>query len=101
MSKICPRNYAEICNDTTNLEKRILEDGIYGADALKYASQITAINLALMSDTNLERQNIRTVYLGYMKETQPPLSWLGSLELLNNGKRFLGLVAWMNESLEV
>jgi hypothetical protein len=55
------RFYDDVDLNVNDIGKRILEDGIYGIDALKYAAQITAINLALMSPENLLKQNISTV----------------------------------------
>jgi hypothetical protein len=52
-----------------------------------------------MSPENLLKQNVLTVYLGYMRTGSQTLSWLGSLELLKNGNRFLGLLGWIEDSL--
>ncbi len=68
--------------------KGIIEDGIYGIDALKYAAQMAAMNLALISPGNIVRENIHTMYLGYMPEKNQPR--LGSLELLINGRGIIG-----------
>ena len=87
--------------DQNYLTKKILEDGIYGIDALKYAVQITAINLALMSPQNLLKQNLSTVYLGYKKVGSQQFSWLGSLELLFNRDKFLGILKWIEGNLDV
>lgn len=78
--------------------KKLIEEGIYGIDALRYAAQITAINLALLAPGTLDRQNIYTIYLGYIK--QKDQAWLGSLELLRNGKRVGGLLAWIERGLD-
>jgi hypothetical protein len=79
--------------DVDALIQKTVEEGIYGADALPYAAQITAINLALMSSKNLARQNVYSVHLGFVKSMN--LAWLGSLELLKDGEKFLGLLAWI------
>ncbi|MGC8569664.1 MAG: hypothetical protein ACP5LW_06650, partial [Nitrososphaeria archaeon] len=77
--------------------KRIIEDGIYGVDALKYASQIAAINLALVGPRNILKENVHTIYLGYIKDWKQ--AWLGSLELLRNGRSVGGLWAWVDDGL--
>jgi hypothetical protein len=66
--------------DLDGIGKMLIEEGIYGADALRYASQITAINLALIGPSTIKKENIRTIYLGYRPEKNEAL--LGSLELL-------------------
>ncbi|RLF13931.1 MAG: hypothetical protein DRN06_07885 [Thermoprotei archaeon] len=76
----------------------LVEKGIYGIDALKYAAQITAINLALMSPGNISKENIYTIYLGYIEPKQQ--AWLGSLELLNDGRKVGGLLAWIEGGME-
>ena len=83
--------------DVGDLGRRLIEEGIYGVDALKYASQITAINLALIGPA-ISRENVYTIYLGYITEKNQ--AWLGSLELLNNGKRVGGLLAWIEGGLK-
>jgi hypothetical protein len=87
--------------DTDKIGKTLLENGIYGIDALRYAAQITAINLALMSSEILHKQNIRTVYLGYTNSGDQIFSWLGSLELIYNvGQKFLGLLRWIEGGVD-
>ena len=71
-----------------NIGKALIEDGVYGIDALRYASRITAINLALIGPQGkITRENVFTIYLGILNEPNAPYKgpWLGSLELLNNG----------------
>jgi len=71
-----------------DIGKALIEDGVYGIDALRYASQITAINLALIGPQGkITRENVFTIYLGILNEPNAPYKgpWLGSLELLNNG----------------
>ncbi|MFP3316435.1 MAG: hypothetical protein RXN91_08865 [Caldivirga sp.] len=70
-----------------NIGKALIEDGVYGIDALRYASRITAINLALIGPQGkITRENIFTIYLGTLNESNAHKGpWLGSLELLNNG----------------
>ena len=80
------------------IDKMSIENNIYGIDALKYASQITAINLALIGPSTITKENVYTIYLGYIPEKNQ--AWLGSLELLNNSGRVGGLLAWIEESLE-
>ncbi|WP_243681933.1 hypothetical protein, partial [Vulcanisaeta souniana] len=46
-----------------------------------------------MSPGNISRENIHTIYLGYIPEKNQP--WLGSLELLNNGKRVGGILSFI------
>jgi len=84
--------------DIDEIDKMSIENNIYGIDALKYASQITAINLALIGPSTITKENVYTIYLGYIPEKNQP--WLGSLELLNNGGRVGGLLAWIEGSLE-
>ncbi|MHB1908338.1 MAG: DNA methyltransferase family protein [Nitrososphaerales archaeon] len=91
--------YDEADVDLETLGKDVLEKGLYGADALRYACQITAISLALMSSQNLENQNIGAVYLGYLKTEDR--AWLGSLELLEESEgRFGGLLAFIEGGLK-
>mgnify|MGYP000592537979 CR=1 FL=1 len=78
--------------------KMIIENNIYGIDALRYASQITAINLALIGPSIITKENVYTIYLGYIPEKNQ--AWLGSLELLNNAKRVEGLLAWIEGGLK-
>jgi hypothetical protein len=82
--------------------KRLIEDGVYGIDALRYASQITAINLALMGPPGkITKENVFTIYLGILSDPKAPhkVPWLGSLELLNNSKRVGGLLAYIEGGL--
>ncbi|MCE4610590.1 MAG: hypothetical protein F7B17_01300 [Desulfurococcales archaeon] len=65
--------------DLDDLGRRIIEDGIYGFDVLRHATQITAINLALVAPPGVTRENVFTVPLGYMSGRGVSL---GSLELL-------------------
>jgi len=90
--------YYDVDIDLNELSKIIVEEGIYGIDALRYASQITALNLALISPGNISRENIYTIYLGYIPERRQP--WLGSLELFNNGGRVGGLLTWIEGGLK-
>jgi hypothetical protein len=91
--------YDEADIDLETLGKEVLEHGVYGADALRYACQITAISLALMSSQNLENQNVGAVYLGYLKREDR--AWLGSLELLEESEgRFGGLLAFIEGGLK-
>jgi hypothetical protein len=84
--------------DVDSLGREIVENGIYGVDALRYASQITAINLALIGPGAINKENVYTIYLGYIPEKQQ--AWLGSLELLKNGGRVGGLLAYITSSLK-
>jgi hypothetical protein len=83
--------------DVESIGRRLIEEGIYGVDALRYASQITAINLALMAPSTIRRENVYTIYLGYIQERNQ--AWLGSLELLNNTRRVGGLLAYIEGGL--
>ena len=83
--------------DLESLGRRLIEEGIYGVDALKYASQITAINLALIGPGAIARENVYTIYLGYLHDTKQ--AWLGSLELLNEPRSVGGLLAWIEGGL--
>jgi len=83
--------------DLDNIGKRLIEESIYGIDALRYASQITAINLALMAPSTIGRENVYTIYLGYIQGKNQ--AWLGSLELLNNSDRVGGLLAYIEGGL--
>ena len=65
--------------DLNDIGRALVEEGVYGVDVLRYASQITAINLALAAP-GAARENIYTIRLGY---TPGKGAWLGSLELLN------------------
>ena len=64
--------------DLDNVGRALIEDGIYGMDALRYASQITAINLVLIGPGAVSSENVYTIYLGYIKDKKQ--AWLGSLE---------------------
>jgi hypothetical protein len=90
--------YHELNIDLDGLGKRIIEEGIYGIDALRYASQITAINLALISPGNITKENAHTIYLGYIQGKNQ--TWLGSLELLNNSERVGSLLAYIEGGLK-
>ena len=79
--------------DLDSLGKILIEEGIYGIDALRYASQITAINLALMGPGTIERENVYTIYLGYIAGWGQ--AWLGSLELLRDSGRVGGVLAYI------
>jgi len=86
-----------------DIGKALIEDGVYGIDALRYASQITAINLALIGPQGkITRENVFTIYLGILNEPNAPYKgpWLGSLELLNNGKRVGGILAFIEGGLQ-
>jgi len=86
-----------------DIGKALIEDGVYGIDALRYASQITAINLALIGPQGkVTRENVFTIYLGILNEPNAPYKgpWLGSLELLNNGKRVGGILAFIEGGLQ-
>ncbi|MEM2803756.1 MAG: hypothetical protein QXJ05_06165, partial [Nitrososphaerota archaeon] len=85
-----------LCEGKARVEKKLIENDIYGLDALRYATQITALNLALMAPESITRENITTVYLG----VTPEGAWLGSLELLNNVKTFGGLLRWIEGGLK-
>jgi PAS domain-containing protein len=84
--------------DLESLGRELIENGIYGIDALRYASQITAINLALIGPSTIGKENVYTIYLGYIPEKRQ--AWLGSLELLRNGGRIGGLLAYIEGSLK-
>jgi hypothetical protein len=90
--------------DLDAIGKTLIENGIYGVDALRYASQITAINLALTGPSIIERENVFTIYLGYIPERKEGeegkgQAWLGSLELLNNVSKVGGLLAYIEGGL--
>jgi hypothetical protein len=89
-------NLNDIC---LNEEGRMLiEKGIFGIDAMRYATQITAINLALMAPSIISNENIYTIYLGYIPENNQ--AWLGSLELLNEKDRVNGTPSKTREGLK-
>jgi hypothetical protein len=83
--------------DPSKIGKTLIEEGIYGIDALRYASQITATNLALMGPGTIAKENTYTIFLGCIPRKNEP--WLGSLELLNNGSRVGGLLAFIEGEL--
>ena len=83
--------------DLDDVGRKLVEEGIYGIDALRYASQITAINLALIAPGTISKENVFTIYLGWIPGKQQ--AWLGSLELLNNGKKVGGLLAYIEGGL--
>jgi hypothetical protein len=82
--------------DLEEVDKKLVEEGIYGIDALRYASQITAINLALMGPS-ISKENVYSIYLGYIPGKD--LALLGSLELLNS-RRVGGLLSFMDGGLK-
>jgi PAS domain-containing protein len=84
--------------DLESLGRELIENGIYGIDALRYASQITAINLALIGPSTIGKENVYTIYLGYIPEKRQ--AWLGSLELLRNCGKVGGLLAYITGSLK-
>ena len=84
--------------DLENISRKLIEEGIYGIDALRYASQITAINLALLGPSTIGKENVYTIYLGYIPEKKQ--AWLGSLELLNNSTKVGGLLAYIEAGLK-
>ncbi len=81
--------------DLNGIGRVLVEEGMYGVDVLRYASQITAINLAL-AGPGAARENIYTIHLGYMPGRG---AWLGSLELLNSGRRVGGILAYLEGGL--
>jgi len=89
--------YHDLDVNLEELGKKLIEEGIYGIDALKYASQITAINLALMGPP-VSKENIYTIYLGYIPGRGP---WLGSLELLGNTRKIGGILAYIERGSKV
>jgi len=85
--------------------KALIEGSMYGIDALRYASQITAINLALIGPQGkITRENVFTIYLGILNEPNALSNgaWLGSLELLNKdkGKNVWGMLAFLEGGLQ-
>ncbi|MEM0083516.1 MAG: hypothetical protein QW102_03250, partial [Candidatus Nezhaarchaeales archaeon] len=82
---------------SASIEKTLVERGIYGLDALRYATQVTALNLALMVPEGITRENITAVYIGVLPNMN---AWLGSLELLDNVKTFGGLLRWIESGLK-
>ncbi|MEN3000049.1 MAG: hypothetical protein ABDH61_05695, partial [Acidilobaceae archaeon] len=76
-------------------QRRLVEEGIYGLDALKYAAQISATNLSLMASA--PARNIHTIYLGFDEKKLG--TWLGSLELLENSRRVGGLLRYIEGGL--
>ncbi|GAB6148254.1 DNA methyltransferase family protein [Stetteria hydrogenophila] len=89
--------YHNLDVDLDEIGKTLIEEGIYGIDALRYASQITAINLALVGPKTITRENVYTIYLGYMPDKKT--AWLGSLELLNDSGRVGGILAYIEGGL--
>jgi len=86
-----------------DIGKALIEGGVYGIDALRYASQITAINLALMGPQfKIAKENVSTIYLGILNEPNAPSNgpWLGSLELLNDGKHVGGILNYIEGGLK-
>ena len=83
--------------DLEHLGRKLIEHEIYGIDALRYASQITAINLALIGPSTIGKENVCSIYLGYIPEKNQ--AWLGSLELLRNSGRVGGLLAYIEGAL--
>jgi hypothetical protein len=84
--------------DLSGIGKALIERGVYGIDALRYASQITAINLALMAPSAISWENTYTIYLGYIPEKNQP--WLGSLELLRDRGRVGGILEYIEGRLD-
>ena len=84
--------------DLDDIGRNLVEEGIYGVDALRYASQITAINLALIAPGAISKENVFTIYLGWIPEKKQV--WLGSLELLQNEGRVGGLLAYIEGGLK-
>ncbi|MEN2999231.1 MAG: hypothetical protein ABDH61_01445, partial [Acidilobaceae archaeon] len=76
------------------LERGLVEEGIFGLDALKYAAQISATILSLIASA--PARNIHTIYLGYKPTVG---AWLGSLELLENSERVGGLLSYIEGGL--
>jgi len=83
--------------DLEAVGRTLVEEGFYGVDALRYASQITAVNLALVAPSTITKENVYTIYLGYMPGNNQ--AWLGSLELLKNHGRVGGLLAYIEGGL--
>lgn len=83
--------------EINDVGRKLIEDGIYGIDASRYASQITAVNLALIGPGNITKENTYTIRLGYMPGKSQ--AWLGSLELLRNGRRVGGLLQYIEGGL--
>jgi len=83
--------------DLDSVGKALVEEGVYGIDALRYASQVTAVNLALVGPSTVTKENVYTIYLGYIPEMKR--AWLGSLELLNSVGKVGGLLAYMEGGL--
>jgi hypothetical protein len=97
------RQYHRLGVNLDDLGKKLIEEGVYGIDALRYASQITAINLALMGPPGkITKENVFTIYLGILSDPKAPhkVPWLGSLELLNNSKRVGGILAYIEGGLQ-
>ena len=84
--------YHNININPAEIGREIIEENIYGVDALRYACQITAINLSLMSTKPITKENIYTIYLGYIPDKG---AWLGSLELLMDSEKVGGILAYI------
>lgn len=82
------------------IARKLVEENIYGIDALKYASQITAINLALLVPTTITKENVYTIYLGYLDYIPVKGAWLGSLELLVGSQRVGGILGYLERGLQ-
>jgi hypothetical protein len=96
------RQYHRLNVNLDDVGKKLIEDGVYGIDALKYASQITAINLALMGPPGkITKENVFTIYLGILSDPKAPYKgpWLGSLEMLDNSKHVGGILAYIEGGL--
>jgi hypothetical protein len=96
------RQYHRLDVNLDDVGKKLIEDGVYGIDALRYASQITAINLALIGPSGkITKENVFTIYLGILSDPKAPHKgpWLGSLELLNNSKHVGGILAYIEGGL--
>jgi len=89
--------YHYLDTNLAEVYKRLVEECIYGVDALRYASQVTAVNLALITPKPVSKENVYTIYLGFIREKG---AWLGSLELLDNIKKVGGLLAWIEGGLK-
>jgi hypothetical protein len=70
-----------------NFHKQMLEDGIWGFDALRYAVQIASTNLVLQNPTvEIDKMNMFAIPLGKENDN----IWLGSLEFIRpKGERLL------------
>lgn len=80
--------------DLESFHKRMLEEGVWGIDALRYAVQIASTNLALQSPTTqVSRMNMFVVPLGVEKGEVV----LGSLEFLK-GRALPPVTAYFAEN---